>query len=85
MKYTSEKVDVTSVEGAVIALLNPNIATRFLGWTSLAAKGEKAETALLSLWKSDNGFHRAQALWLLAKYPKAIRIWMKGLRMPIQI
>ena len=70
MKYTSEKVDVTSVEGAVIALLNPNIATRFLGWTSLAAKGEKAETALLSLWKSDNGFHRAQALWLLAKLPK---------------
>ena len=79
MKYNSEKVDVTSVEGAVRALLNPNIATRFLGWTAIAAMGEKAETALLSLWKSDNAFHRAQALWLLARLPKGNTYLEEGL------
>jgi len=33
----------------------------------------------------DNGFHRAQALWLLAKLPKGNTYLDEGLRMPIQI
>src|SRR5258706_3485119 len=78
-KYNSEKVDVTSVEGAVRALLNPNIATRYLGWTATVAMGEKAESALLSLWKSENAFHRAQALWLLAKLPNGETYLQEGL------
>ncbi|MBL0742053.1 PVC-type heme-binding CxxCH protein [Chryseolinea lacunae] len=69
--YTVAKTDVSSTEGAVAALLNPNPAVRFLGWTALAAAGEKAEPALQTLWKESNPRHRAQALWLLSKLPNA--------------
>jgi putative heme-binding domain-containing protein len=65
----TEKTDVSSVEGAIKALLNPNPAVRYLGWTAIAAMGNKAEAALTQLWKSDNQLQRAQALWLLAKLP----------------
>ncbi len=78
-KYNSEKVDVTSVDGAMKALLNPNIATRYLGWTAIAAMGEKAESALLSLWKTKTPFQRAQALWLLARLPKGETYLEEGL------
>ncbi len=67
--YKIEKTDVSTVEGAVKALLNPNAAARFLGWNALAASGEKAEGALLELWASDNPRERAQAIWLLARLP----------------
>ena len=79
MKYMTEKTDVTSVEGAIKALLNPNPATRYLGWTSLAAMGEKAEPVLSQLWKSENQLQRAQALWLLAKLPKGESYINEGL------
>lgn len=69
IKYMTEKTDVSSVEGAIKALLNPNPAARYLGWTAIAAMGEKAEPALTQLWKSGNQLQRAQALWLLAKLP----------------
>ena len=69
MKYVTAQTDVTSVEGAIKALLNPNPAVRYLGWTSIAAMGEKSEAALTQLWKSDNQLQRAQALWLLGKLP----------------
>jgi len=65
--YTIPAVDVTSPDGAVKALLSPNPATRYIGWTAIAAMQDKAESALLKLWKSDNVRHRAQALWLLAR------------------
>ncbi len=70
-KYETKKPDFNSVEGAINALLNPNPATRYLGWTALATFGEQAEAALTQLWKSENQFQRAQALWLLAKLPNA--------------
>ncbi|MEK6782862.1 MAG: PVC-type heme-binding CxxCH protein [Bacteroidota bacterium] len=79
LKYIIEKTDVTSVEGAINALLNPNPATRYRGWTSLSAMGEKAESALTQLWKSDNQLQRAQALWLLAKLPKGETYLNEGL------
>jgi putative membrane-bound dehydrogenase-like protein len=66
-KYQIESLDVKSPEKAVAALLNPNPATRYLGWQALATMGLRAEEALLQLWKSGNERHRAQALWLLTK------------------
>jgi len=66
-KYTTPKVDFTTAEGAAEALKSPNLATRYLAWTALHQMQEKAEPALLKLWKSDDVRLRARALWLLGK------------------
>lgn len=66
-KYKIISPDTTTTQGAIAALTNPNPATRYLGWESLAAMGQGAEAELQQLWKSDNQKQRAQALWLLTK------------------
>jgi putative membrane-bound dehydrogenase-like protein len=65
--YKITPPDVSSPEGAVQALLSPNPATRYIGWSALASFGNQAESALQKLWTSGQVRHRAQALWLLAK------------------
>ncbi|HEY9045539.1 MAG TPA: PVC-type heme-binding CxxCH protein [Ohtaekwangia sp.] len=65
--YTISPADVTTPDDAIKTLLSPNPATRYIGWTALAAMGDKAEDALQKLWRSDNVRHRAQALWLLIR------------------
>lgn len=66
--YKFPKVDVSTVEGAIAALKSPNEATRYLAWTALHAMGEKAEPALVKMFKTDpNTRHRARAQWLLTK------------------
>lgn len=67
--YKITPTDLTSIDGAIAALLNPNAAIRFKGWTSLAEQGDKAEAALQKLWKSSDPRQRAQALWLLCRIP----------------
>lgn len=66
-KYEVSKIDLTTIDGSIQALLNPNSAWRFLGWKSLEAMGKNGEEALKKLWASDNSRHRAQAFWLLIK------------------
>ncbi|HZB12422.1 MAG TPA: PVC-type heme-binding CxxCH protein, partial [Chryseolinea sp.] len=66
-KYEITRIDVTSIDGAIAALLNPNQSNRILGWTTLASMGDKAEEALKKVWDSSNPRHRAQAFWLLIK------------------
>ncbi|WP_276368517.1 PVC-type heme-binding CxxCH protein [Chryseolinea sp. H1M3-3] len=66
-KYTVPTIDVSTTDGAITALLNPNASSRILGWNALAAMGEKAEEALKKIWTSKNQRHRAQAFWLLIK------------------
>ena len=68
-KYGITPPDVASVEGAMSALLNPNPATRYLGWTSLNSKGADAEAALKELWTGTDPRKRAQAFWLLIRLP----------------
>jgi putative membrane-bound dehydrogenase-like protein len=68
--YKITPPDVRTADGAVEALLNPNPATRYLGWEALASMGNKAEEALKKLWTSSNPRQRAQALWLLVKLPE---------------
>ncbi len=77
--YQTKRPDFNSVEGSITALLNPNPATRYLGWTALAIFGEQAEVPLKQLWTSNNAFQRAQALWLLAKLPTAETYLNEGL------
>lgn len=67
--YKVGPFELSTPESAVTALLNPNAARRFLGWTALAGQGATAEDVLKKVWEGTNPRHRAQALWLLAKLP----------------
>jgi putative membrane-bound dehydrogenase-like protein len=68
-RYTVPKLDLSSPENAVKALQSPNTATRYMAWEKLNQWGDKAESALQQLWKSDNPRFRARALWLLVNIP----------------
>jgi putative membrane-bound dehydrogenase-like protein len=65
--YVRKEFDLTSVEGAIEALLNPNTDVRYQGWKALSGFGPDAEDGLRKLWASQNPRHRAQAFWLLAR------------------
>ncbi|HEX2535062.1 MAG TPA: PVC-type heme-binding CxxCH protein, partial [Chitinophagaceae bacterium] len=67
--YKVKPAAVTTPEGAVQALLNPNGATRYLGWTALHAMGAQAEPVLQPLFAGKDARQRARALWLLARIP----------------
>jgi len=67
-KVAPSKLDLTTVQGQIDALLSPNLARRFLGYQKLAAGGADAVKGLEELWKSaKHDQHRARALWLLAR------------------
>jgi len=64
------KLDLKTAIGCAQALQSPNLDTRYLAWTSLAAMGPKAEKELLRVWnKSTNPRMRARAFYLLARLP----------------
>lgn len=65
--YKVPKVDVSTVEGAIEALQNPNLAVRYLAWDKLHQLGTGAEASLQKLLASDNSRFKARALWLLSK------------------
>jgi putative membrane-bound dehydrogenase-like protein len=66
-QYQIPAIDLSSAEGAVTALTNPNMDIFYQAWNYLHQAGENAEAALVNLWQSDNPRHRARALWLLAR------------------
>ncbi len=61
------KIDLSSTEGQVQALLNPAINVRQLGFARLKAQGAAAIPAVEKVLASDNPYHRARAVWLLAQ------------------
>lgn len=65
--YKIPSIDLSTPEGAVQALINPNTDIRYQAWSTLDKMGGKAEEALQKLGKDLNPRHRAQALWLLAR------------------
>ncbi len=65
--YKIPQLDLSSADGAVEALKNPNGATRYLAWKKLKSLGAGAETSLEKLWSSENPVYRARAFWLLAR------------------
>ncbi len=67
--YHTPKFDFSTPAGATEALKSPNYAARSIAWRALHAMGDKAESALKTLWSSDNPRYRARALWLLGKIP----------------
>jgi len=66
--------------GAVAALKNPNISTRYLAWTKLHSMGAAAEKELLAMYNDPNPRYRARALWLLSKLPNGAGYIQTALR-----
>lgn len=78
---TEPKLDLSSVEGQIAALLSPNLSTRYLGYTKLAEGGEPAMAALKKVYDtSDNPRFRARALWLLARGPRGEQAVQEALK-----
>ncbi len=67
-KFSIPQFDFDTPAGAVAALQNPNLATRFLAWTALQKMGKTAVPELEKLWHSNGNTRlRARALWVLSK------------------
>jgi putative heme-binding domain-containing protein len=76
-----KKLDLDSPAGQIAALNSPNMATRYLGYTKLAAGGEQAVAALQDEWKNQaNPRLRARALWLLAQSPRGSNVVAAALK-----
>ena len=68
--YKIPKPDYSTTAGAVAALQNPNLSTRYQAWMALHQMGIKAIPALEQLWKSaPDARMRARAFWVLVKMP----------------
>jgi putative membrane-bound dehydrogenase-like protein len=69
--YHVARNDYSTIPGAIEAFKSPNLATRYLAWTALAAHKIDAEPALNQLFEhSSDPRLRARALWLLAAISK---------------
>jgi putative membrane-bound dehydrogenase-like protein len=71
--YNIPKQDYNSVQGAIAALQNPNLSTRYHAWSVLQQMGASAMPELEKLWRSAGADPRmrARAFWVLVKMPKA--------------
>ncbi len=65
--YVMPTVELKTPEGAVNALLNPNMDVRYQGYQALIKMGKDAEPELMKLWTGENPRHRAQAFLLLTR------------------
>ncbi len=69
-QYAPAKPDYSSIEGNLAALQSPNQAIRYKAFQNLKTEGIEAESALLTLWNSDDSRMKARAFWLLALLPE---------------
>ncbi|MCL6261529.1 c-type cytochrome [Aquiflexum sp. TKW24L] len=66
--YEVPSYDLTTVEGALEALQNPNLSWRYQAWQALQKQGSSAEVGLNKMFEShENPRMRARAFWVLAK------------------
>ncbi|MCM4151901.1 dehydrogenase [Arenibacter sp. N53] len=61
------KIDLTTTDGQISALLNPAINVRSLGFDKLLTQGEQVVDEVKKILDSDNPYHQSRAIWLLAK------------------
>ncbi len=67
MDYRITPPDVETIDGAMEALLSPNMSTRYLAWNRLHQAGQEAESALLDLYEHGDPHEQARAFWLLVR------------------
>ncbi len=75
-KYKFAPVDTTTLEGAIQALKNPNMATQYLGWQRLHHAGNAATPLLKALASDSDPNLRARALWLLTGIAEQRDSWL---------
>lgn len=69
--YRVPQYDLSSAEGAIEALQNPNLSVRYQAWQTLNGLGDAAEEELVKVYENhENPRIRARALWLLSKIPE---------------
>ena len=71
-KYSLQKLDYSTAEGAVAALQNANLSVRYHAYTILQQMGNKATIALEKSWNaSANSYMRSRAFWCLVNTPSS--------------
>lgn len=82
--YVVPPLDLESTEGAIAALLSPNVATRYMGWQALQSQDrEQVERSLRKAYNSMEKRPRAKArlLWALGKFSQSpVDVVKLGLR-----
>ncbi|MES2732414.1 MAG: PVC-type heme-binding CxxCH protein [Bacteroidota bacterium] len=63
----SPNIKLKKAKGQIEALINPAINVRNQGFVALKAKGEKSVKPVKQLLTSENPYHQARAIWLLAQ------------------
>ncbi|NNE76270.1 MAG: dehydrogenase, partial [Pricia sp.] len=63
----SPKLDLSTTDGQIKALLNPAINVRALGFEKLAAQGKTVVEEVQKILETDNPYHKARAIWLLSQ------------------
>ena len=61
------KIDLSTTEGQISALLNPAINVRSQGYEKLLGQGELVLGDIKKILDSDNPYHQSRAIWLLSK------------------
>jgi putative membrane-bound dehydrogenase-like protein len=64
--YNVPAFDLTTPEGAIEALKNANLETRYEALVKLKSGDNRTRNALRELWKSDNPIFRVRSFWILA-------------------
>ncbi|HKH59417.1 MAG TPA: PVC-type heme-binding CxxCH protein [Flavitalea sp.] len=66
-KLTVPIIDLNTLSGQLLALKNPAINVRNLGFEKLRQQGEAVIDSVASLMNDDNPYIRARAIWLLSQ------------------
>jgi putative membrane-bound dehydrogenase-like protein len=69
-KLINPKLDLSTTAGQTEALKNPAVNVRNLGFNALKKMGDLAIPVLAPLLHSENPYHQARAIWLLAQLGK---------------
>jgi len=70
--YSFAKRNLKTLNGAISALMAPDLESRYLGWAALHEMGvDKTEKALMKLMADKDRIKRARAAWCLGKMPGA--------------
>lgn len=70
--YSFAKRNLKTLNGAISALMAPDLESRYLGWGALHKMGvDKTEKALTKLMADKDRIKRARAAWCLGKMPGA--------------
>lgn len=81
--YILKKNRLDSPMGAITALFNPNLATRYLGYKALQHFGGQADKAIEEAYQNENNPRlKARLFWLLAKRPDGLAFIEKGFNNP---